>query len=180
MPSGILDQRTGMAVSISGDHHYIHNGIAFVLCGNTASIAASGVEHIYFKTPAASKGVIHFRPSKIASTANSLSVTMIEDAVMTGGTAATPQCLNRLPGQKRSSSVTVTTAATLTTAGTGGTIYLDAVGSGGASNRAGGDGAAAEERILKPDTVYQITFTNIGSSTATVGYYQLFWYEEKR
>jgi hypothetical protein len=95
---------------------------------------------------------------------------------MTSGTAATPQNLNRLKPNK--SQIVAYTGATLSTAGNGGVIYQDAVGSGGASNRSGGDAASGEERILKPDTVYDIAFANVGAVTATVGYYTLFWYEE--
>ncbi len=177
MPSGIIDALTGMNPGISGDHHYIHLGLGYVLSGQTGSIAAAGVEHISFKTPVASLGVMHFRPARFSSRANSMSLSIIEDAVMTGGTAATPRNRNRLAGDK--SKVVAATGATLSVAGLR-TIYTDEVGTGGASNRGGGGGSSDEEIILKPDTTYCITFTNTGSSTATVGTYTLFWYEEKR
>ena len=90
---------------------------------------------------------------------------MTEGAVMSGGTAAKPRNLNRMAAA--ASLVVATTAATLTTAGA--TIFKDAVGSGGASNRSGGGAASGEERVLKPDTVYSITFTNTGATTATIG-----------
>jgi hypothetical protein len=165
-----------MSATIGSDHAYIHLGKAYVVCGTTASIAAAGVEHISFKTPPSTGKAIHFRPTTFSSTANSLSVTITEGAVMTSGTKATPQNLNRF--YSNTSTVTVNTGATLTTAGIGGVIFLASVGSGGASNRSGGEGGAAEERLLKPDTTYSITFTNTGASTATVGTYTLFWYEE--
>lgn len=177
MPTGIIDHETGMSASIGSDHAYIHEGLGYVLCGQTGSIAAAGVEHISFKTPAVTSGkYVHFRPVRLSSSANSLSITMTEDAVMTSGTAATPQNLNRL--KPNNSKVVIYTAATLTTAGTGGIIFLDSIGSGGASNRFGGDSASGEERVLKPDTTYSITFTNTGAATATTGTYTLFWYEE--
>lgn len=176
MPSGFVENFTKATATINTDHAYVHEGKGYILSGNTGSIAAAGVEHISFRTPMARDGVIHLRPARISSTANSLAISMVENAVMTGGTLAVPQNLNRFKRNK--SKVIAYTGATLTTAGNGGTIYLDAVGSGGASNRSGGDSASGEERVLKPDTVYSITFTNIGSATATVGYYTLFWYEE--
>jgi len=175
--SFIRDFWTGFLTTINSDHSYIHEKKAYVLIGVTGSIAAAGVEHISFKTPAMPAGkIIHFRPAKLSSTANALAISMTQSAVMTGGTAATPQNLNRNAPNK--SEVKVFTGATLSTAGNEGTIYQDAVGSGGESNRVGGDSAGGEERVLKPDTMYSITFTNIGAVTATAGYYTLFWYEE--
>ena len=166
-----------MSAYIGSDHTYIHEGLGYVLCGSTASIAAAGVEHISFKTPAFASGkIIHFRPAKYSSTANSMSVTITEGAVMTGGTKATPQNLNRF--KPNASKVEAYTGATLTTAGNGGIIFIDSVGSGGTSNKSGGDSASSEERVLKPDTMYSITFTNTGTVTATIGTYTLFWYEE--
>lgn len=177
MPSGITDEFTGMYATITGDHHYIHMGMGYVHCGVTASINAGASESISFKTPPATSGkTIHFRPVSYASTANALAVSIVQDAVMTGGTAIVPQNLNRF--KPNASQVQISTGATLSVAGTGGTIFSDSVGSGGASNRGAGSGGANEERVLKPDTMYSITFSNIGSSTATLGYYTLFWYEE--
>ena len=178
MPTGRIDHLTGMSASIGSDHVYIHEGLGYVLCGSTASIAAAGVEHISFKTPPITAGkVIHFRPAHIASSANIMSITMTESAVMTGGTKATPQNLNRTV--PNTSKVEAYTGATLTTAGTDGIIYIDSVGSGGGSlSRSGGGLSSEEERVLKPDTMYSITFTNTGAATATTGTYTLFWYEE--
>lgn len=177
MPSGLIDQFTGMNAGISGDHHYIHLGKGYIVNGNTASLAAAGVEHISLTTPPANSGkVIHLRPTRISSRANSMSVSIVEGAVMTGGTVAVPQNLNRR--KPNVSGVKVYTGATLTTAGNGGTIYLSEVGTGGASDRGGGADGSNEERVLKPDTTYSITFTNTGAATATVGTFSIFWYEE--
>ena len=174
MPEGILDSSSGAMVAMSEDHHDIHDGWGYVLNGNTASIAAGSAEHISFRTPVASKAIIHFRAPSVASTANSLSVTMTDGAIMSNCTAATPLNCNRL--LKDASSVIVTTAATLTSAGAK-ILFLAAAGSGAPSNQVGGSIAGHNERVLKPDTMYSITFTNIGSTTATVAYYQLSWYE---
>jgi hypothetical protein len=164
-----------MNATITGDHHYIHNGLGYTLAGITGSIAAAGVEHISFKTPVARNGIIHFRPARFSSRANSLSLTMVENAIMTSGTAAIPRNKNRLCPD--SSKVVAATGATLSTAGNR-TVYWEEVGTGGASNRGGGSGGSDEEIVLKPDTMYSITFTNTGSSTATFGTYMFFWYEE--
>jgi hypothetical protein len=116
------------------------------------------------------------RPTRIASRASSASVTIIEGAVTTGGTKAIPQNLNR--NKPNASLVDVFTGATISVAGIGGTIYYSEVGSGGPSDRAGGGDGSNEERVLKPDTTYSITFTNTGTPTASVSSYTLFWYEE--
>lgn len=177
MPSGKLDHFTGMQAVISSDHSYIHDGIGYVLCGDTGSIAAAGVEHISFTTPGPNIGkVIHLRPAKFSSSANSASITITEGASMSAGTLAVPQNCNRNKDNK--SQCKIYTGATLGTAGLGGTIYKENVGTGGVPNRSGGTGGSDEERVLKPGTTYSITFTNTGSSTATVCSYMLFWYEE--
>jgi hypothetical protein len=175
MCNGIADPFTNAAVDITGDHHYTHLGKGYVLVGATASIAAAGVEHISFKTPTASRAIVHFRPAKFSSRANSMSLTLIEGAVMTGGTAAVPRNKNRMAPD--ASGVVAATGATLTTAGSK-TIYWDEVGTGGVTNRAGGSGGSDEELVLKPDTVYCLTFTNTGATTASVATYTLAWYEE--
>jgi len=177
MPSGRLDHFTGMQAVISSDHSYIHDGKAYVLCGDTGSIAAAGVEHISFTTPGPSEGIIvHLRPAKFSSSANSASITIVEGAAMSSGSKATPQNCNR--NKKNNPHSVLYTGATLGTAGLGGTIYKENVGTGGVPNRAGGTGGADEERVLKPGTTYSITFTNTGSTTATICSYMLFWYEE--
>lgn len=177
MPSGILDRFTTFGVGITGDHHYIHEGKGYVVCGKTGSIAAGASESISLKTPPRLSGkMVHFRPTTYSSTANALAIEIIQNAVTTGGTKVTPRNMN---GNRKSQSlVEVFTGATVSVQGNEGTIFIDSVGSGGTSNRGGGSGGADEERVLKPDTTYQITFTNIGSTTATVGYYTIFWYEE--
>lgn len=177
MANGIVDFLTGMYAVITGDHHYIHIGKGYVINGTTSSIAAAGSEYISFKTPSEPSGrVIHFRPAEFSSRANSMKVTITEGAVMTGGTKAVPQNLNRF--KPNASLVEAFTGATLSIAGIGGVVFSAEVGTGGASNRAGGSGSAEQERVLKPDTVYSIQFENTGSSNATFVTYSLFWYEE--
>lgn len=176
MSKSQTDIFTGFDVTIGSDHAYIHEGKGYVLVGDTGSINASAVWHISFKTPGLPGGkYIHLRPARLSSSANALAISITENAVMTSGTAATPQNLRR--NIKKPSTVVIYTGATLSTAGDA-LIFQDAVGSGGASNRSGGDSASGEERVLKPDTMYDIAFTNIGAVTATTGYYTLFWYEE--
>lgn len=173
MSNPLIDPESGAQVSIDISHAKIHSKNAYVYCGETASINAGAAETVSFTTPLGED--VHFRPTSYSSTANSLAITMTEGAICTGGTTQTARNCWRNGHDK--SKVVVKTAATISVAGTA-IIYKDSVGSGGASNKSGGSGGTIDERILKPDTTYSITFTNSGSSTATVGTYMLFWYED--
>jgi hypothetical protein len=173
MSNPLIDIESGAQVSIDISHAAIHNKRGYVVCGVTASLAAAAAETISFTTPV--HGEVHFRPTSYSSLANSMSIIMTEGAICTGGTDAIPRNCWRNGDDK--SKVVVKTAATISVAG-GAIIYRDSVGSGGTSNRSGGSSGAPDERILKPDTTYSITFTNSGTSAATVGTYTLFWYED--
>lgn len=175
MPSPIVEGWSGAALQIDYDHYKIHKGKMFGVGADTASLASGASETQYITTPGGPGApMVHLRPIRFSSTANSLKVTITEGAVMTGGTAVVPFNLNRQSSVK--SKVVAATAATIGTAGTQ-IIYTDQVGSGGASNRSGGASNGGDERVLKPSTTYSITFTNSGATTATVGTYMIFWYE---
>lgn len=170
-----IDKFTGFPVVVQSDHAYIHQGIGFSLSGTTGSIAAAGTHSISFTTPPNSV-YVHLRPTGLSSTANTLQARIAEKSVMSGGSAATPTNRNR--NSKNTSLVTIATGATLTTEGT--ILQIAQVGSGTNAGNATGGGAdgSAEEWVLKPNTTYSIRFENVGAVTATVGYYNLFWYEE--
>lgn len=169
------DKFTGFQCVVQSDHAYIHNGIGFNLSGTTGSIAAAGTYSISFRTPVNSK-YIHLRPTGLSSTANTLQMRIAEESVMSGGSAATGRNRNR--NSKNPSIVTIAIGATLTTEGT--ILEYAQVGAGTNAGNASGGGSdgSAHEWVLKPNTTYSIRFENVGASTATVGYYNLFWYEE--
>lgn len=169
------DKFTGYPVGINGDHAYIHKGLAFSLSGTTGSLAAAATYSISFTTPASGK-YVHWRPSGISSTANTLQVRVAEASIMTGGSAAVP--FNRNRNSKNTSIATISIGATLSTEGS--IFFYGQVGAGtnAANASGGGNNGSAEEWVLKPATTYSIRFENIGATTATVGYYNLFWYEE--
>lgn len=152
------------------DAYYAHQGKMYVVPFYTASKAAAAAESVSFKTPV--KGKIFLKPVKAAAVANTLLVTITEGAVMSSGTVKTPQNMNRNKGND--SLVEVYSAATLTTSGT--VLDYDSVGSGtGALQNE--DAGLSREFELKADTMYSITFTNIGASTASVFYYVIRWIE---
>lgn len=58
-------------------------------------------------------------------------------------------------------------------------LYSLVVGAGGQpQSRAGGSAGASEEFVLEPDTDYVISVDNIGATTASTGYLNLFFYDE--
>ena len=114
---------------------------------------------------------MHIRPALLASSANILQVTLLEGAAFTAGAASYGENMNRNypPGP----SGFITLNATSVSGGT--TIFQDVVGSTSNAGQGGSKGLV-NERVLKPDTNYVVKFTNAGATTATVGYYTLFWY----
>ncbi len=173
----VRDKFTGFFTQITGDHRYIHQGKAFSVIGNTGSVAAAGSYVVSLTTPPKERAFIHLRPAIVGASANVTSVTIVEGATVTGGSAATPVNLNR--NSSKTSYVTFALAPTVSVAGST-TIYQEIIGTGGATPaRAGGAGGAEHERVLKPNTTYTITFTVIGATTASTAYYDIWWYEEE-
>jgi len=171
-----FDKFTRFLTFITGDHRYIHEGLAFAYSSSTGSLAESAAYSIYIKTPPKTSGItIHFRPTSINSTANLLRGVLLEGTTVSGGAATEMVNLNRI--SKNASKAIVYVGVTTS----GGTQIAQYVVGGGAnpSSASGGNTESNAERILKPDTTYSLTFTNIGATTATVCYYELFWYEEK-
>jgi len=164
---------TKFITTISSDHAYIHDSIAFTISGKTTSIAAAGTYVISFITPATK--YIHWRPAFIGSSANILEARLSESAVCSGGDSVTPYNRNR--AKPRTSGMRAYTAASETTEGAILDYYI-AGASGAGINKTGGVAGADEELVLKLDTMYEFRIENIGTVTATIGYYRLFWYEE--
>jgi hypothetical protein len=174
---GARDDLAGFIAVSDNDHKYIHEGYGFSIIGNTGALSAAASWYISFRTPIATSGrFIHLRPAILSSTANLLLMQVHEGSLATVGTAATPINLNRNKQASIPSKVVATTNATSVTDGTA--ILQMAVGAAGTGNASGGGGGAGLERVLKPDTLYTIKFTNIGTATATTGYFDIYWYEE--
>jgi hypothetical protein len=167
------DRLTLAPLSISTDHNYIHRGKAFTISGKTASVAAGAQHVIRFTTPA--DKYIHLRPTSWATTANLGEFRIAQGSTTSGGSAVTAYNRNHL--SSLTPSATIIGGATMTVEGT---IKLyDSCGIGGTSTRAGGAaGGEDNEIVLAPSTVYTFTFANVGATTATVFYFNLFWYEE--
>ena len=176
-PVNQIDQFTKFPIVVQSDHAYIHDGIGYTISGATASIAAGASWTMVIETPLLASGkFIHFRPIGFSSTANIMEARIAESTTYSGGSAVTPWNRNR--NSSIASACTVKTGVTITAEGAVKLGYFSA-GTGGVTSRSGGvaDGSA-EEIVLKPGTTYSITFSNIGTTTATIGYYSIFWYEE--
>ena len=175
---GARDKHTGFHTQITGDHRYIHDGRAFSYLGTTGSLNAAAKYAISIKTPIDTSGVyLHLRPAKFSATANTMSITIAEGSTTTGGSAAIP--FNRDRNSANVSKAVVTAGVTVSVAGT--VIERDVVGGGSnPSNNEGGAGGANQELVLKPDTLYSIEIVNTGATTASTGYFEIFWYEEAK
>jgi len=171
-----LDKFTGYQVFITGDHTYIHQGKGFSISGTTGSVAAAGTYSISFVTP--SDKWVHMRPVSFSSTANTLQCRLSEGSTMSSGTTTIAKNRNRNSGKL--SKVTVAVGATLSAEGN--IMEYGQAGSGAnPANSAGGTGDGSNlEWVLAPNSTYSIRFENVGTVTATVGYYNIFWYEEDR
>jgi hypothetical protein len=99
-----------------------------------------------------------------------------EKSTVTGGTAGAPINRNRL--SKQNTFVNIAIGITLSAEGSVvDSFYAGAQGVGGRGE--GGLGVPAdEEMMLLRDETYSIRIANIGSTTASTGYFRLFWYEE--
>lgn len=175
----MVDAITGAITQITGDHRYIHEGKAFTYIGNTGSLAAgSGTYSVSILTPVDTSGLrLHFRPIKLSATANTMLMTVAEGSTVTGGSVAVP--FNRNRNSSNKSNCIFTAGVTVSVAGS--TIGQEAVGGGSnPSTNSGGCGGANHELVLKPNTTYSIKIDNIGSVTASTGYFELFWYEETK
>lgn len=174
------ERLTGSRPTITTDHEYIHDGKAFRFEGKTASINAGARAYIAFKTPSVADGrYVHFRPESWFSTANAIEITVWEGENIVDGAAYTPINQNRNKRLTNVSKMTCRTAPTIAPSirRVGGP-YPGGVG-GNAQNRAGGALSGQDAEIVYlPDTWYVIQFENIGTITATVVYYNLYWYEE--
>lgn len=168
------EELTHYKATISSDHAYIHKGMAFTYAGNTGSLAAGATYTVSFTTP--TNKTIHLRPTAFYSTANAMELRIAEKSTVTGGSAGTP--INRSRIVKSNPFVTIAYGVTLSAEGTI-LDYFYAGSQGAGANRNGGSGVPADEEIvLAKNTIYSVRIENIGATTASTGYYKLFWYEE--
>ena len=152
------------------EHSFIHRGLGYVYMGNTGSLSAGSTYSIGWHTPiATAKRSIHSRPAIFASTANILLVSYNEGQAYSGGTAAFGVNCNRNMADAPNALY-----YGVTPSGSGTLIMQDVIGATNTSGTGGSKGMT-NERVLRPDTDYVVTFNNI-SNGATTGYFTMFWY----
>lgn len=169
--------------NIDTDHYYIHAGKKFGY-GEIVTLGAGATRLITFTTPSVASGKqVHYRPALITTSADKLTIELIENNFVNGsGTNK----LTSIYNFNRSSSNTTAmqffnVGETETTPGIvilpdyigGGT----ATGGGSGGNRQGSGNEQQEERVLKVNTNYSVKLTN-GSAGNNVVKIFMNWYEE--
>lgn len=168
-----IDKFTGYQVNLSSDHAYIHQGIGFTISNESTSVAAGSTYAIALQVP--ENLFVHIRPTSWSSTANLGELKLFEGSTIAGGSAITPVNHNR--NSKNASKVVCTAGVTATN--TLATLLLnETAGTGGIFAAGAGGGGQNDEWVLKPGKTYVFQFENIGATTATVFYFNFFWYEE--
>lgn len=178
LPQSMLERVTGGIRQIDSDHGYIHDGLLYHVFLNV-EISAGGVHDITIKTPPQAQGVyVHYRNEHVSTSADKLKVDLYEGATL----AATPggSALSIINHNRLSASTSKCTALSGPSVVSAGDLISQSYiggGTGQGQSRSGAETSAANEFILKHDTVYLVRMTN-GSSGANVVQIRPFWYEE--
>ena len=186
----IIERVTGAPASINTDHKYIHEGIAYKSHLNVGALAAAASESYSLKTPA--EKYLHFKNLKLQSVGASVKVELIRGTtanpltIDSAGDAASeltgPHNVNDI--STNTTGVTIKKTPTYTDVKDGETWdYIIAPGSSTNQFQSVADSKLGEnfEYVLKPDTYYVITFTNLsagGGDAASDVNLEMFWYEE--
>ena len=168
---------TGYCATIDSDHAYIHKGLGFQYpC--TFSLGNAATKGCIIKTPNADTAgrYIHWRPTRVASSAAAVKIELYESPTYSGGSQ-----LSGIVNMNRNSTRTpenILWDGTLTITDNGDLISIDIVGGGGnPSSVAGGTGGNENEILLASNKEYLLLFTNITTTTTQISA-DLYWYEE--
>lgn len=164
---GFADPDSGDLVTISHVHNQLHLGRSFVV--TSVVPLASGAN---FYCAMTTDGAEAHMAMGCAFDGNGGTVTLSEDAVITGGTPVAP--INRDRGSTNLSTVAFVHTPTISAAGTPLiTFHI------GASNQSGMRERSTEELILKSGTTYLITIT-IDAGVSAIFSGRMDWYEVPR
>lgn len=176
--------------TINTDHAFIHQGIAFKMHLDIGDLAAAASESYSLKTPA--NKYLHFKNLRLSGVGASVKASIIRGTasnpltVNSAGSAASeligPANLN--DNSATSSGVTVKKTPTYTNNEDGETWDFITI-SGESTNQfqsaTESRGNENEELVMKPDTYYVLTITNLsggGGDAASDVILTAFWYEE--
>lgn len=166
------DDITGANVSISVEHHEVHEGEVFSLYQQAAALADGGTLVIGIQTPA--NRWLHLKQYEALSSASSARLDFVEGGTVNGGTVV-PKNRNRTSAN--ASGAICLGGGTVTSAGS---VLESLYITGGSLNPARGFGGSKSidaEWILNPSTRYYAMLVNNGGAAATAEIW-MWWYEE--
>lgn len=169
-----VDFVTNGVTTITTDHSYIHQGVGFE--AYLKFTLAAGASKVISLTTPATPTYVHYRPTRIVTSADKVTMIAAEGATVTSGTTISANNHNR------NSSITAKSvlkdAPTVSVAGTAFAQVFLGGGTGVGSTRSGAETKEENEYVLKPATTYTITVTN-DSTESNIIQINAFWYEEK-
>lgn len=154
---------------------------AYALVSAEDEGAGSGVVNALAKaslTGGLDAAYIHLKEIVLSATGGPVSVSVIEDATLTGSTAAVPS-FNRNRNSARTSQTTIVGGPDISVSNGSGVLTLATVSIPGTATGAakmGGNTGSSEEWILNPNKNYVLAFSNPTAGTVTFGY-KMTWYE---
>lgn len=159
---------------ITVSHSMVHDGKLFRAISATPSLDPAASYVFSFTTGNTGK-YAHMTPVLVSSTDNIINVVIKEGATITGGSLVGALNFNR----NASTAPIVTIKKGVTVSVEGSVTLADyTVGEGGnPANSTGGTVESGVEFVLKPNTTYTLSVTNIGTIAETVARVTLQWYE---
>lgn len=185
-----IDAATKAIRNINTDHAYIHSGIAFKFSLDIGALAAAASESYSFKTPAGK--YLHLKNLRIAALGAGVRVDLIRGTTgnpltidSAGGAAGELVGPNNLNDNVATASgVTIMKTPTYV-GGADGEVWMNVQADGSSTNQfitvVDSQINENEELVLKPDTYYVITITNLsggGGDNADQVLVTGFYYEE--
>ena len=161
-----LEHGENAPVTISFEHHVIHEGYHYIAT-YSATLGAAATLRMLMVTPPEATADIHL----FYEASNGLGGTWIlyeDTATSNDGTPVT--AVNSKRESPNTATLKVYHTPTVTSPGTALTTFIS-----GSGNRGGGSDKRDSELILKPDTKYLLQFTADGNNTPAAA--NLLWYE---
>lgn len=161
---------------MDNDHAYIHLGKRFTAF-HKATILSGATFEFSLVTP--ESGIVHYRPIKIAPSADKVDIAIFEGATINVAGTQLPY-FNRNRNSSKAAASVLRHGTTFSANGTALTGFSDWLpGSTGVGTIRTGTGANdSDEIVLKPNTTYRILITN-GSSASNVISFTFNHYEEE-
>lgn len=180
----VVDDVSGIPISINSEHHEAHEGDSFVAATVDTSMANEDTLSLAFKTPPISVPQKRIHMVGKFNTAAGGHIAIIEGPTWGQGTGTAVPIYNRkretsmassgLLEDKNQSTFTASDQAITNVTGVSGGTTIGLIYAFGANNRSSGD-RSEEEMLLKPDTQYVVLATADGGSNAI--WLGIYWYE---